>query len=219
MAKHRNDPNMPFWLMLKEGYDHFEVTGQPPKVDVCDRRYVFNARAGDGKEFHPGGAVPADVDAGTDPHRARRQAGAGQRSHARSRRPARRQGGEQRRRGDPAGDGNALDSRPLRGAADVDRERAGLDRAGDHGECQPRRASGTTGIPCPYRCGPGCGSPQSRSRPSLSRRRRRPRHPRRPGRSRSKSQQRRRRQPHSPPKRRRRQTFRGSTRRSCQCPS
>ena len=26
MAKHRNNPNMPFWKMLKEGYDHFEVT-------------------------------------------------------------------------------------------------------------------------------------------------------------------------------------------------
>jgi murein L,D-transpeptidase YafK len=26
MAKHRNNPNMPFWKMIKEGYDHFEVT-------------------------------------------------------------------------------------------------------------------------------------------------------------------------------------------------
>ena len=43
MARHRGDPNMPFWRMLKEGYDHFELTGQVPKVDVCDRRYVFNA--------------------------------------------------------------------------------------------------------------------------------------------------------------------------------
>jgi murein L,D-transpeptidase YafK len=45
MAKHRNNPHMPFWKMLKEGYDHFEVTRQEPKVDVCDRRYVFNAAA------------------------------------------------------------------------------------------------------------------------------------------------------------------------------
>ena len=28
MAKHRNNPNMPFWRMLKEGNDHFEVTRQ-----------------------------------------------------------------------------------------------------------------------------------------------------------------------------------------------
>ena len=45
MAKHRNNPNMPFWKMLKEGYDHFEVTRLEPKVDVCEKRYVFNADA------------------------------------------------------------------------------------------------------------------------------------------------------------------------------
>ncbi|HVT56393.1 MAG TPA: murein L,D-transpeptidase family protein [Xanthobacteraceae bacterium] len=43
MARHRNNPNIAFWRMLKEGNDHFEVTRQEPKVDVCDRRYVFNA--------------------------------------------------------------------------------------------------------------------------------------------------------------------------------
>ena len=32
MAKHRNNPNMPFWRMIKEGNDHFEVTKQEPKV-------------------------------------------------------------------------------------------------------------------------------------------------------------------------------------------
>lgn len=42
MARHRNSPHMAFWKMLKVGYDHFEVTRQEPKVDVCDRRYVFN---------------------------------------------------------------------------------------------------------------------------------------------------------------------------------
>ena len=44
MAKHRNNPNMPFWKMLKEGNDHFEVTHLEPKVDVCERRYVFDAK-------------------------------------------------------------------------------------------------------------------------------------------------------------------------------
>jgi len=43
MAKHRNNPNMPFWKMIKEGYDHFEVTKQEPKVDFCEKKYVFNA--------------------------------------------------------------------------------------------------------------------------------------------------------------------------------
>src|SRR3954471_20456432 len=31
-AKHRNNPNIPFWRMLKEGSDHFEVTHQEPVV-------------------------------------------------------------------------------------------------------------------------------------------------------------------------------------------
>ncbi|MBR0717379.1 murein L,D-transpeptidase family protein [Bradyrhizobium liaoningense] len=43
MAKHRNNPNMAFWKMIKEGYDHFEVTRQEPKVDFCERKYVFDA--------------------------------------------------------------------------------------------------------------------------------------------------------------------------------
>src|ERR1700741_457421 len=42
MAKHRNNPNMPFWKMIKEGYDHFEVTKQEPKVEFCAKRYVFD---------------------------------------------------------------------------------------------------------------------------------------------------------------------------------
>jgi murein L,D-transpeptidase YafK len=43
MAKHRNNPNMAFWKMIKEGYDHFEVTHQEPKVDFCEKKYVFDA--------------------------------------------------------------------------------------------------------------------------------------------------------------------------------
>jgi murein L,D-transpeptidase YafK len=43
MAKHRNNPHMPFWKMIKEGYDHFEVTKQEPKVDFCEKKYVFDA--------------------------------------------------------------------------------------------------------------------------------------------------------------------------------
>ena len=43
MARHRNNPNMAFWRMLKEGNDHFEVSRLEPKVDVCEKRYVFNA--------------------------------------------------------------------------------------------------------------------------------------------------------------------------------
>ncbi|WP_461327974.1 L,D-transpeptidase family protein [Bradyrhizobium huanghuaihaiense] len=43
MAKHRNNPNMAFWKMIKEGYDHFEVTRQEPRVDFCEKKYVFDA--------------------------------------------------------------------------------------------------------------------------------------------------------------------------------
>jgi murein L,D-transpeptidase YafK len=45
LARHRNNPNLPFWQMLKVGNDHFETTQLEPKVDVCDRRYVFDAQA------------------------------------------------------------------------------------------------------------------------------------------------------------------------------
>jgi len=57
LARHRNDPNMPFWLMLKEGYDHFEILGQPPKVDVCEHRYIYDAVAERGG-FNPSGQCP-----------------------------------------------------------------------------------------------------------------------------------------------------------------
>jgi murein L,D-transpeptidase YafK len=43
MAKHRDSPHMAFWKMIKEGNDHFEVTHLEPKVDVCEKRYVFDA--------------------------------------------------------------------------------------------------------------------------------------------------------------------------------
>jgi murein L,D-transpeptidase YafK len=43
LAKHRNSPHMAFWKMIKEGNDHFEVTKQEPKVDFCEKKYVFDA--------------------------------------------------------------------------------------------------------------------------------------------------------------------------------
>jgi murein L,D-transpeptidase YafK len=58
MARYRDDPNFEFWKMLKEGYDHFEITRVPPKVDVCDRRYVFNAFPENGREFEPTASCP-----------------------------------------------------------------------------------------------------------------------------------------------------------------
>jgi murein L,D-transpeptidase YafK len=58
LARHRNDSNMPYWKMLKDGYDHFDVTQLPPKVDVCNKRYVFDADAG-ASRFNASAACPA----------------------------------------------------------------------------------------------------------------------------------------------------------------
>lgn len=43
MARHADSEHLPFWEMLKEGLDHFEVTQRVAKVNVCARQYVFNA--------------------------------------------------------------------------------------------------------------------------------------------------------------------------------
>ena len=44
LAHHRTNPHMAFWKMLKIGNDHFEATHLEPKVEVCDRLYVFDAQ-------------------------------------------------------------------------------------------------------------------------------------------------------------------------------
>ncbi|MBG6162723.1 murein L,D-transpeptidase YafK [Labrenzia sp. EL_195] len=43
MARHRDNDHLGYWNMLKTGYDHFEVTKTPPKVSVCEKKYVFDA--------------------------------------------------------------------------------------------------------------------------------------------------------------------------------
>jgi murein L,D-transpeptidase YafK len=42
LTRHADDPNAPFWQVLKMGSDAFFATGQPPSVAVCDQHYVFN---------------------------------------------------------------------------------------------------------------------------------------------------------------------------------
>jgi murein L,D-transpeptidase YafK len=63
MAKHRNSPYLAFWRMIKEGNDHFEVSRTEPRVDVCEKRYVFDARAPGNASapltFHPREKCPA----------------------------------------------------------------------------------------------------------------------------------------------------------------
>ena len=43
-AKHRSNPHIAFWKMLKQGNDHFEASRREVKVDVCEKRYVFDAQ-------------------------------------------------------------------------------------------------------------------------------------------------------------------------------
>jgi len=63
MARHRNSPHMAFWRMIKEGNDHFEASKAEPHVDVCEKRYVFDARAPGNAAtplaFHPREKCPA----------------------------------------------------------------------------------------------------------------------------------------------------------------
>ncbi|SIQ35957.1 Murein L,D-transpeptidase YafK [Rhizobium sp. RU20A] len=60
MARHRDNPHMDFWKMLKVGYDQFEVTKRPPEVAVCERKYVFNQETG-GKALSPAGQCPPNM--------------------------------------------------------------------------------------------------------------------------------------------------------------
>ena len=63
LASHRNSPHLAFWKMLKKGNDHFEVSKLEPKVNVCDKRYVFDAQSPSGRalSFSPAAACPAYV--------------------------------------------------------------------------------------------------------------------------------------------------------------
>ncbi|MDX6806509.1 hypothetical protein SCD90_10565 [Terrihabitans sp. PJ23] len=57
LARRRNNPNLAFWKNLKQGSDHFEATKQEPKVAVCGKKYVFDAKA-TGGAFDPSMACP-----------------------------------------------------------------------------------------------------------------------------------------------------------------
>jgi hypothetical protein len=61
LAHHRTNPNMAFWKMLKEGNDHFEATHLEPKVEVCNRHYVFDPQPSNSSKpiaFNPTGKCP-----------------------------------------------------------------------------------------------------------------------------------------------------------------
>ena len=59
MKRHRKSKWYGFWVSLKEGYDDFEASRLAPKVDVCARRYLVNARFASGSQrLDPGGPCP-----------------------------------------------------------------------------------------------------------------------------------------------------------------
>ncbi|MEM7619735.1 MAG: murein L,D-transpeptidase family protein [Pseudomonadota bacterium] len=44
LARHKKHKWIKFWQNLAEGYRDFEISRKSPKVHVCGRRYVFNAK-------------------------------------------------------------------------------------------------------------------------------------------------------------------------------
>ena len=47
-----------FWRNLKQGYDAFETTQLPPKIDVCARRYMVNVKFTNGAPRNAAAACP-----------------------------------------------------------------------------------------------------------------------------------------------------------------
>ena len=58
LARHKASPHYRFWLTLKEGYDHFEVSRQVPEIAVCERRYVVAVKPRGGQRVNPEGMCP-----------------------------------------------------------------------------------------------------------------------------------------------------------------
>ena len=59
MKKYRRHRWARFWRNLKQGYDQFEKTRLPPKISVCERRYLINAIFLDGdRKPDPRGSCP-----------------------------------------------------------------------------------------------------------------------------------------------------------------
>ena len=59
LAPYYKSEHIDFWQNLKEGYDHFNITRKPPKVNVCGGKYVFNATpTNPNQSFSPYNACP-----------------------------------------------------------------------------------------------------------------------------------------------------------------
>ena len=60
LVRHAEDPNAPFWEMLKTGNDAFSAAGVPPTIAVCNQRYVFNPSFR-GADLDPSGPCPSGI--------------------------------------------------------------------------------------------------------------------------------------------------------------
>lgn len=60
IARYADDPNAPFWKMLKSGSDAFAEIRLPPRVAVCGQQYVFNAPAS-AKDLDPVAPCPPEI--------------------------------------------------------------------------------------------------------------------------------------------------------------
>ena len=59
MRRHSRNKHYAFWRNnLYQGYKDFEVSQLPPKVDVCERRYLFNVNFLNGEPTDPTAACP-----------------------------------------------------------------------------------------------------------------------------------------------------------------
>ncbi|MBN9307328.1 MAG: murein L,D-transpeptidase [Devosia sp.] len=54
-----DNPNLPFWMDIKEGYDRFELAKTPPSWDVCEKKYVFDLKGPNGAALDAAAACPA----------------------------------------------------------------------------------------------------------------------------------------------------------------
>ena len=59
MKRYQGNQWMAFWKQLKQGYDYFETTRQPPSVAVCSKQYVVNAKFGEGAVLDASAPCPA----------------------------------------------------------------------------------------------------------------------------------------------------------------
>jgi murein L,D-transpeptidase YafK len=59
LTAHKDDKWYDFWKNLKEGYDYFEISHMPPKVAVCEKRYLINASFVNNARPDPAGKCPA----------------------------------------------------------------------------------------------------------------------------------------------------------------